>query len=77
MTTPHPRPTKAKPRGKALRVVRAERKADRDTLIRLVLAYTKKDRADVSAGEPEMVAAWLAICRLAGRLRRAKRRSSR
>ena len=59
--------------GKALplRVVRAALKADRDRLIRLVVDYTKKERANVDVGEPEMVKAWLAICRLASRLRRS------
>jgi hypothetical protein len=50
-------------------VVRAALKADRDRLIRLVIDYTKKERANVDVGEPEMVKAWLAICRLASRLR--------
>ena len=58
MTRPSPRKV-----GKALplRVVRAALKADRDRLIRLVVDYTKKERANVDVGEPEMVKAWLAL----------------
>lgn len=41
-------------------------------LIDAIVAYTRKERADVRVSEPEMVDAWQRICALCRKVRRPK-----
>lgn len=43
-------------------------------LVREICAYTKKERADVNVGEPDMVKSWLRICRLCRQIEREKKK---